>query len=161
MPHVATVGQDEILNLASARVRGLHNAEDARAVPPAGGEIGIERVASEIRIHGQRVGERGVAVRRLEERGGIRARRRADVAAFCVHDHLQPRRAGVAADLLESAHPVRAERFEEGDLGFHRNNVRRDRIDESAAEARARIGRLRPPEHRKQVSEGFSRSQGS
>src|SRR5439155_14438279 len=36
--------------------------------------------------------------------------------------------------------------FEEGDLRFHRNNVRRDRIDESAAEARARIGRLRPPE---------------
>src|SRR5439155_24429209 len=47
VPHVATVGQNEILNLASARVRGLHNAEDARAVPPAGGEIGIERVASE------------------------------------------------------------------------------------------------------------------
>src|SRR6476659_2414083 len=70
------------------------------------------------------------------------ARGRPDVAALRVGDHLQPRRARVGANVLESAHAVGAERLEEGDLRLDRDHVRRHRIDEPTAETRAGVRSL-------------------
>ena len=52
------------------------------AVPAAGGEEGVERVAAEVRVDGQRVGDAAVRAPRLEVGGGVGARGRADVAAL-------------------------------------------------------------------------------
>src|SRR5437773_942638 len=82
MPDGTTVGEDEVLNLRAARIRRLDDAEDARAVTPARRQVGVERVAAEVRIHRQRVGERSLVVRRLEERRRVGARGRADVSAL-------------------------------------------------------------------------------
>src|SRR5262249_34737199 len=70
------------------------------------------------------------------------------VAALRVREHDQPGRARVAADLLERAQPVRAERLEERELRLDADRVRRDRVDDPAAEARARLGRRLPREVR-------------
>ena len=109
-------------------------------VAAAGGEERLDRVATEIRVDGERVGERRLVSRGLEERGGVRARGRADVAALRVGDHEQPGRPCIGAHLLEGAGPVRPERLEERGLRLHRDGVRRDRVDDPAAEARARGG---------------------
>src|SRR5581483_6099503 len=71
----------------------------------------------------------------LEVGGRVRARRRADVAALAVGDHEQPRAARVPAHLGERAHPRGSERLEEGELRLHRDRVRRDGVDDPAAEA--------------------------
>ena len=72
----------------------------------------------------------------LEVRGGVRPRGRADVAALAVGDHEQPGAARVGADLVERGHPLGAERLEERELRLDRDRVRRDRVDDPAAEAR-------------------------
>ena len=82
---------------------------------------------------------RALAVR-LEVGGGIGARGRADVGALAVGEHDQPRRARVGADVFECADPVCAERLEERELRLDPDDVRRDRIDDPAAEALARFG---------------------
>ena len=51
--------------------------------PALGGER-LERVAAEVGVDGEGVGERQPAVARLEVRARVRARRRADVAALDV-----------------------------------------------------------------------------
>ena len=79
---------------------------------------------------------------RLEIGGGVRARRRADVAALDVADHEQPGRPRVLADVLERPHAVGAERLEERALRLDGDGVRADRVDQAAAEARVR-GRRR------------------
>ena len=92
----------------------------------------LDRVAAEPRVDRQRVGARRLA---LEVGVGIRARRRADVAALAVGDDQQPGAPGVGADLVEGRHPGRPERLEEGELRLHGDGVRRDRVDQAAAEA--------------------------
>ena len=72
----------------------------------------------------------------LEVRLGVRARGRADVAALAVGDHEQPGAPGVRADLVERRHPGGPERLEERELRLDRDGVRRDRVDDPAAEAR-------------------------
>jgi len=74
------------------------------------------------------------AVERLEERGGVRARGRADVAALRVRDHEQARLARVRGDPLERAPPVAAERLEERDLRLDRHHVRGNRVDDARTE---------------------------
>ena len=96
----------------------------------------------------QRVGEGGLSVARLEVRGGIRARGRADVAALPVGDHEQPRAARVGAHALERGEAVGAERLEEGELRLHGDDVRRDGVDDPAAEAAVGRRRLGAAEHR-------------
>jgi hypothetical protein len=71
---------------------------------------------------------------------GIGAGGGADVAALPVGDHQEARGPGIRACFFERAHPVGAEGFEEGELQLHTDDVRRDRVHESAAEARARFG---------------------
>ena len=120
-----------------------------KSPPPARRQAarnGLERVAAEVRVHGQRVGDRRPAVTRLEVGGGVGARGRADVAALAVRDHEQAGRARVGADLLERAHPVGAERLEERELRLDRDDVRRDGVDDPAAEARGRLGGRGPPD---------------
>ncbi len=105
LPDRPAVGERQVLDLA-AGVRGLDDAEDPGAVAARGGEVGLDRVAPEPRVDGERVGERLVA---LEVGGGVGARGRADVAALAVGDHEQPGAAGVGADLGE-ARPCRRRR---------------------------------------------------
>ena len=54
----------------------------------------------------------------------------------------------VVADALERREPVGAERLEEGDLRLDRDDVGGDRVDDPAAEAGERVGRLGAAEHR-------------
>ena len=72
----------------------------------------------------------------LEVGRRVGARGRADVAALAVGDHEQPGAARVGADLVEGGHPVGAERLEERELRLDGDRVRRDRVDDPAAEAR-------------------------
>ena len=97
LPHRAPVGERDVLDVA-AGVRGLDQAEDPGAVAAGGGEVGLDRLAPEPGVDGERVGERLVA---LEVGGGVGARGRADVAALAVGDHEQPGAARVGADLGE------------------------------------------------------------
>src|ERR671930_23604 len=53
-----------------------------------------------------------------------------------------------AAPCPNGAHAVGAERLEERELRLHPDDVRCDRVDESAAEARARLRGVLPPEVR-------------
>ena len=96
-------------------------------------EVGLDRFASEPRVDRERVGTRRAA---FEVRIGVRTRGRADVAALAVCDHEQPGTPRVAADLLERCHPRGSQRLEEGELRLDRDGVRRDRVDDPAAEAR-------------------------
>ena len=131
LPDRPAVREREILDLA-AGVRGLDDAEDPGAVAPGGGEVRLDRLAPEPGIDGERVGERLVA---FEVRGRVGARGRADVAALAVGDHEQPGAARVEADVGERLHPVLAERLEERELRLDGDRVRRDRVDDPAAEA--------------------------
>ena len=90
----------------------------------------------------------GSSPARLDERGRVRARGRADVAALRVGDDEQPGGPRVLAHLLERAEAVAAERLEERRLRLHRDGVGRDRVDDAAAEAGARGGRVLAAEHR-------------
>ncbi len=89
----------------------------------------------------------GIPSSRLEVRGGVRARGRADVAALGVEDDEQADRARVLAHLLERAHPVRAERLEERRLRLDGDDVRTDRVHDPLAEARHGARRSRSTEH--------------
>src|SRR5919201_1439143 len=79
---------------------------------------------------------------RLEEGGGVGAGGRPDIAALSVRDDLQPGRARVRAHVLEGADTIGSKRLEKGGLGLHANDVRRNGVDESAAEPGARTGSL-------------------
>ncbi len=111
---------------------------------PAGGDEGLERVAAEVGVDGERVGERLPALARLEVGVGVGAGGRADVAALAVDDHEQAGVARVGDDALEGGEPVAAEHLEEGELRLDRDDVRSDRVDDAAAEARGCLGRRRP-----------------
>ena len=148
LPDAPPVGERQLLDIGRAGVRRAHEAEDARSVQSARLQEGLDGVAAEIGVDGERVGERRLVVARLEIGGGVGARRRADVAALAVGDHEQPRRARVAADPLERADPVGAERLEERHLRLDRDDVRADRVDDPAAEAGDRVRRLAAAEHR-------------
>ena len=74
----AAVRERGVLQLRRPGVRRADEQEQPRAVAAARGEEGVERVAAQVRAHGERVGERRVLPARLEERGGIRAARRAE-----------------------------------------------------------------------------------
>ena len=132
LPERPAVGQLEVLDVA-AGVRRLDEDEDAGAVAPRGGEERLDRLAAELRVDRQRVGARRVA---LEVRVGVGARGRADVAALAVGDHEQPGAPRVDADLVERRDPGGAERLEERELRLDGDGVRRDGVDDAAAEAR-------------------------
>ena len=103
------------------------------AVAARRGEVRLDRLAAEPRVDGERVGARLVA---LEVGGGVGARGRADVAALAVGDHEQAGAARVARRSRRSAAmPGRAERLEERELRLDRDGVRRDGVDDPAAEA--------------------------
>ena len=148
LPERAAVGERQVLDVDAAGVRGLDEAEEPAAAAAAGGDERLERVAAEVRVHGQRVGDRLAALARLEVRVGVRARGRADVAALAVDDHEQPGRARVADDPLEGGDSVGAEHLEERELRLDGDAVRRDRVDDPAAEARGRLGGGRPADVR-------------
>ena len=141
VPDGAAVRELQVLDVGAALVGGLDDAEDPAAVPAAGAEERLERVAAEVRVDRHRVGERRSLAARLEVGGRVRARGRADVAALRVGEHDQPGRARVGADVLERAQAVRAERLEERQLRLHPDDVRRDGVHDPAAEAAARVGR--------------------
>ena len=131
MPHQPPVRERDVLDVA-ARVRGLDDAEDAGAVAARGGEVGLDRLAPEPGVDGQRVGARLVA---LEVGGGIGARGRADVAALAVGDHEQARPAARRRRPPRRRPSLGAERLEERELRLDRDRMRRDRVDDPAAEA--------------------------
>src|SRR5262249_12143885 len=108
--------------------------EEAALAATHGAEEGLDRVAAEPRVDGERVGPRWIA---LEVRLRVRPRGRADIAPLPVGDHEQPGALRVPADLLEGGDPGGAERLEEGELRLHRDGVWSTRVDDPAAEARA------------------------
>ena len=124
--------QLQVLDVA-ARVRRLDEDEDPGPAAPRGGDERLDRLAAEIRVDRQRVGARLVP---FEVRVGVGAGGGADVAALSVGDHEQPGAARVDAHLVECREPGGAERLEERELRLHRDGVRRDGVDEPAAEAR-------------------------
>jgi hypothetical protein len=87
-------------------------------VPAAGGEQRLDGVVAEIRARGHRVRERRHPVTRLEVRGCVGTRRRADVPAFRVEDDEEPDRARVVAHCLERPHSVRPSASKNADCGF-------------------------------------------
>ena len=103
------------------------------AVAARGGEVRLDRLAPEPRVDGERVGERLVA---LEVGGGVRARGRADVAALAVGDHEQAGARARRRRPRRTRPSLGAERLEERELRLDRDGVRRDRVDDPAAEAR-------------------------
>ena len=113
------------------------------AVTLARVEERLDRLAPEVRVDGDRVGERRSTVARLDVRRRVRARGRADVAALRVRDHEQSRLARVGARVLERAQAVRAERLEERELRLDRDAHRRRRVDQPAAETRDRVAARR------------------
>ena len=139
VPDVSAVRENEILHLGPAGIRRLHDAEDAGTAAPACCEERLDRVAPQVRIHGQRVRKRRIA---FEERRGVCAGGGTHVAALAVGDDLQAGCARIRAGLLERSDAVRAERLEERDLRLDRHDVWRNRIHETPAEARTRTGRV-------------------
>ena len=97
-----------------------------------GREVGVDRLAPEVRVDRERVRERDVA---LEVRLGVRARGGADVAALAVGDHEQAGAARVVAHLVERGDPRGAQRLEERELRLHGDGMRRHGVDDAAAEA--------------------------
>ena len=128
----------ELLDVAGAGVGGVDEHEQAGAVAPARRQERVDRVAAQERAHGEGVRERRPHPVRLEERGRVRARRRADVAALAVGDDEQPDVARMGAHRLERRRTVRAERLEERDLRLHADHVRGDGVDDAR-------GRTAPP----------------
>src|SRR5262249_17971512 len=124
VPDDVSVAQAEVLDVRAAGVRRLRHHEQAGPVALARGEKGLDRLAPEVRIDGDRVGHGRPGVARLDVRRRIRARRRADVAALRVRDHEQTGVASVGARVLEGAQAGRSERLEECELRLHRHAVR-------------------------------------
>ena len=122
------------------------------AVAAAGGEERVDRVAAEVRAHGQRIRER----RRPPPRGSRNAAAYARAVEpmsppLAVGDHEQARLARVRAHRLEGPPPVAAERLEERGLRLDRDDVRRDGVDDPFAEALDRVAaaaRRRPAPRR-------------
>ena len=112
---------------------------NAGAVTLARVQERLDRFAAEIRVDGDRVGERRPTVARLHVRGRVRTRRRADVAALRIGDHEQTRLARVQARVLERAQSVRTERLEERELRLDGDAHRRRRVDQPPAETGNRI----------------------
>src|SRR5204862_5480711 len=110
---------------------------DSAPLAPARAEEGLQRVAAEIRVDRDRVRNRLLA---LEVGRGVGPRRRADVPALRVGEDEEAGRVCVLAGFLEGTQTVGAERLEEGELRLDGDRVRRDRVDDPAAEARDRIG---------------------
>src|SRR6266536_2887501 len=137
LPEHAAVAEPDVLDVAAAFVRGLDEAEDTAPVPPAGAEERLQRVAAEVWVDGHGVRHGCLA---LEVRSRVGAGGRADIAALAVRDHEQAGRARVLAGLLEGAHAVGTERLEERELRLDRDRVRRNRVDDPAAEARNGVG---------------------
>src|SRR4051794_13195962 len=132
VPHRTSVLQDDVLEVA-ARVRRADEHEDPDAAAAHGAEKRLDGVPAEPGVDGERVRTRRIA---LDVRLYVRPRGRADVAPFAVCDHKEAGASRVDADLLEGGDPGGAERLEEGELRLHGDRVRRDGVDDSAAEAR-------------------------
>ena len=111
--------------------------------PPARGEERLDRVAPEVGVDGERVHGQLAVLAVLEVGVRVGARGRADVAALPVGDDEERRRARVVAHLLVGPEAVGAERLEERDLRLHSDDVRRDGVDQSTAEAGAGVRRRR------------------
>ena len=141
MPERPAVREGQILQVGTARVRGLEQDEDAAAVTLAGEQERLERVATEVRVHGQRVGERRTCAAGLEVGARVGPRRSADIAALGVRQHEQTGFTRVIADLLQRAQPGRAVELEEGELRLDANGVGSDCVDDPTAEAREGVGR--------------------
>ena len=124
LPERTAVGEREVLEVRAARIRGL---DDGQHAEPVVREERLERVVAEVRVHGDRVGER-------RERGRIGAGGRRHVASLSVGDHEQACLARVAADLGERGPAVRALRLEERRLRLDDDRHLRDGVDDAAAE---------------------------
>jgi hypothetical protein len=136
LPQHSPVGEGHVLHLGCARIRRAHEEEDARALPPTGGDERLARVVTEVRARGDRVRQGLGGVARLEKRCGVRAGRGGDVATLRVHEHEDADGARVLADLLERANAVRAELLEERALRLDRDDVGADGVDDPLAEPR-------------------------
>src|SRR5205823_4322586 len=106
---------------------------DPHSAAPDGAQKGLDGVAAEPGVDGERVRARRIA---LEVGLRVGSRSRADVPALAVGDHEQAGALRVLADLLEGGDAGRAEHFEEGELRLDGDRVRRDGVDDPAAEAR-------------------------
>ena len=106
----------------------------------AGEQERLECVATEIRVHGQCVGERRTCAARLEVGARVGPRRSANIAALAVRQHEQTGFTSMFADLLQCAQPGRAVELEEGELRFDANGVGSDCVDDPTAEAREGLG---------------------
>ena len=104
----------------------------------------IEGAAQVDRLAVEQDSLEGLVAARFEIGRGVGPCRRTDVTALRVREHEQAGRARVVADFLEGTDPVRPERLEERELGLHADDVRRNRVDDPAAEARAAAGRGGP-----------------
>ena len=124
LPERPPVGERQILEVFAASIRGLHDWEHAE---PVVREEGLERVVAQVRVHGDRVGER-------RERGGVGARSRGNIAALRVGDDEQARLPRVAAHLDERGPARDPLRLEERRLGLDGDRDPGDGVDDAATE---------------------------
>ena len=95
----------------------------------------LQRVRSQVRVDGQRIGQRRRRAPRREIRRGVGLGRRADVAALAVGDHQEPALARVLGHALGGRQAVMAGLLEERELRLDGDGVLGDRVDDARAEA--------------------------
>jgi hypothetical protein len=137
LPQWPAILERQVLDVGAARIGGLHEGEDTE---PVALQERLERVVSQVRIHGHRVRER-------RERGDVGARRRGDVAALGVCDHEQPGFAGVPAHVDKGRPAGRALRLEEGRLWLDRDRMPGHCVDDPATE----LDEAEPRRHERRV----------
>lgn len=130
-----------ILERGGAGVAGSHKDIDARS--PFFGDVqeGLQRIDSEVGVHGEGIGGEDGAIDIGAGKIGLRVcfGGGADVAALGVADDEQIFGASVADHLLQGFDTSGTEAFEESGLRFHDGHERSDDIDDFAAEAANRF----------------------
>ena len=121
----------QVLEVLAAGVRGFHEHEYARASRLGRLHEGLDRVESEVGVHGEGVG----CPRAGEPAVGIGLGGGADVAPLAIGEHEELLRPRVLDHLGECRHAVGAEGLEAGELRLHDRHQRRDDVDHVAAEA--------------------------
>ena len=124
LPQRPAVLENQVRDVGTSGVGRLQQGEHAE---PVVREEGLERVVAQVRVHGDRVGER-------RERSGVGTGSRGNVAALRVDDDEQARLTRVAAHLDERGPALGALRLEERSLRFDGDRDPCDGVDDAATE---------------------------
>ena len=135
----------EVLDLGGSRVAGPDQDEDAGAGCRRGLEQRLERVASEQRVRGHRVGAEPLhrppgSLGAPEQGLGVGAGADRDVAPLAVGQHQQARIAGRLADLGQRRPARGPQPLEAGELGLGGDAGRPGPLDQAPAVRRDRRG---------------------